>query len=199
MYEITKLFSDKSISFLGLIVLSPVIFAVAVVIRLRMGSPILFKQERPGIHGCPFVIYKFRTMTEQPGGESGALADDERLTRLGRILRASSLDELPQLWNVLKGDLSLVGPRPLLMEYLPLYNPEQAHRHDVKPGITGWAQVNGRNAVSWDERFKLDLWYIDHRSTAIDLKIALLTVFRVFQRRGIGAKGQATMGKFKGQ
>ncbi len=198
MYEIIKILSDKIASLLGLIVLSPVLLTLAIIIRLRMGAPVLFRQMRPGKNGCPFVIYKLRTMTGQPGDESGESADEVRLTRLGRAIRACSLDELPQLWNVLKGDLSLIGPRPLLMEYLPLYNPEQARRHDVKPGITGWAQVNGRNAVTWDERFKLDLWYINHRSTALDLKIAILSILRIFQRRGVSSQGQATMGKFTG-
>ena len=167
-------------------------------IRRRIGSPVLFQQLRSGLHGRPFKMIKFRTMTEARGLDGCLLPDAERLTSLGRFLRASSLDELPELWNVLKGDMSLVGPRPLLMEYLPLYSEEQARRHDVRPGITGWAQVNGRNALSWEEKFKLDVWYVDHRSMWLDLRILWLTVRKVLMREGINAAGEATMPRFTG-
>ncbi|KMS50675.1 sugar transferase [Novosphingobium barchaimii LL02] len=163
-----------------------------------MGRPVLFRQIRPGLHGKPFEMLKFRTMRNAFSANGFPLSDAERLTRLGRTLRASSLDELPGLWNVLKGNMSLVGPRPLLMEYLPLYSPKQARRHEVRPGITGWAQVNGRNALSWDEKFALDLWYINNRSFMLDLKILWLTVRKVLVRDGISAAGEATMPKFTG-
>lgn len=182
----------------ALIVLSPVILLTAILVRLRMGSPVLFAQLRPGRNGAPFRMFKFRTMLDDMNSEGLPLSDSERLTTLGRFLRSTSLDELPGLWSVLKGDMSLVGPRPLLMEYLPLYSPEQARRHEVRPGITGWAQVNGRNALSWDEKFALDLWYVDNRSFMLDLKILLLTVRKVLVRDGISADGEATMPKFTG-
>jgi lipopolysaccharide/colanic/teichoic acid biosynthesis glycosyltransferase len=168
------------------------------VVRRKLGSPALFRQVRPGLHGRPFMMVKFRTMTDERGADGELLPDAQRLTAFGRFLRASSLDELPELWNVLRGEMSLVGPRPLLMEYLPLYSPEQARRHEVRPGITGWAQVNGRNAVSWDERFKLDVWYVDHRSLWLDLRILWLTVRKVLVREGISAQGEATMSRFTG-
>jgi len=171
---------------------------VALLVRVKIGTPIFFTQSRPGLHGNAFTMIKFRTMTNARGADGSLLPDAERLTRFGRFLRATSLDELPELWNVLKGEMSLVGPRPLLIEYLPLYSPEQARRHDVRPGITGWAQVNGRNAISWDEKFKLDVWYVDHQSFWLDMKILLLTVRRVFQRHGISADGEATMKPFMG-
>jgi lipopolysaccharide/colanic/teichoic acid biosynthesis glycosyltransferase len=167
-------------------------------IRRKLGSPVLFKQVRPGLHGKPFKMVKFRTMTDERGAEGALLPDAQRLTPFGRFLRASSLDELPELWNVLKGEMSLVGPRPLLMEYLPLYSLEQARRHKVRPGITGWAQVNGRNALSWEEKFKLDVWYVDHHSVWLDIKILWLTVRKVLVREGISADGEATMSKFTG-
>jgi lipopolysaccharide/colanic/teichoic acid biosynthesis glycosyltransferase len=167
-------------------------------VRRKLGSPVFFRQTRPGLHGRPFEMVKFRTMTDARGDDGNLLSDAERLTAFGRFLRASSLDELPELWNVLKGDMSLVGPRPLLMEYLPLYSPEQARRHEVRPGITGWAQVNGRNALSWDDKFKLDVWYVDHRSLWLDVKILWLTVKKVLVREGISAAGEATMSKFTG-
>jgi lipopolysaccharide/colanic/teichoic acid biosynthesis glycosyltransferase len=163
-----------------------------------MGAPILFRQRRPGLHGAPFEMVKFRTMRDAVDAGGQALPDSERLTRLGRFMRASSLDELPELWNVLKGDMSLVGPRPLLIEYLPLYSSEQARRHDVRPGVTGWAQVNGRNAISWDEKFALDVWYVDNRSLWLDLRIIGLTLRKVLRREGISAAGEATMPKFRG-
>lgn len=167
-------------------------------VRCKLGSPVLFCQVRPGLHGRPFMMVKFRTMTDERGTDGELLPDARRLTSFGRFLRATSLDELPELWNVLRGEMSLVGPRPLLMEYLPLYSPEQARRHEVRPGITGWAQVNGRNAVSWEERFKLDVWYVDHRSLWLDLRILWLTVRKVIVREGISAQGDATMPRFTG-
>jgi lipopolysaccharide/colanic/teichoic acid biosynthesis glycosyltransferase len=163
-----------------------------------MGSPVFFRQTRPGYKGMPFVVYKFRTMTEARDASGVLLPDEQRLSAFGKWLRRTSLDELPQLWNVLKGDLSFVGPRPLLMEYLPLYNPEQFRRHEVKPGITGWAQVNGRNALGWPERLALDVWYVDHRSFLLDLKILGLTLFKVCKKEGVSAEGHATMPKFTG-
>ena len=176
---------------------APLLLLCALV-RLRLGGPVLFHQIRPGLHGMPFRMVKFRSMTDERGPDGELLPDAMRLTPFGRFLRASSLDELPELWNVLRGEMSLVGPRPLLMEYLPLYSPEQARRHEVRPGITGWAQVNGRNAVSWDERFRLDVWYVDHRSLWLDLKILWLTVRKVVVREGISAQGEATMPRFTG-
>ncbi len=167
-------------------------------VRRKLGSPVLFRQVRPGLHGRPFMMVKFRTMTDERGADGELLPDARRLTSFGRFLRATSLDELPELWNVLRGEMSLVGPRPLLMEYLPLYSPEQARRHEVRPGITGWAQVNGRNALSWEERFKLDVWYVDHRSLWLDLRILWLTVRKVIVREGISAQGEATMPRFTG-
>lgn len=183
---------------IGLIVFCPILIVISVMIRLEMGSPVLFLQTRPGRRGKPFQMFKFRTMRDAIDAEGRPLPDAERLTTLGRFLRSSSLDELPELWNVLKGEMSLVGPRPLLMEYLPLYSPDQARRHEVRPGVTGWAQVNGRNALSWDEKFSLDVWYVDNRSLWLDLKIIWLTIRKVIKREGISAKGEATMPKFKG-
>lgn len=171
---------------------------LVVLIRLRLGSPVLFRQVRPGLHGQPFEMVKFRTMTNACGSDGQLLPDVDRLTPFGRFLRSTSLDELPELWNVLKGDMSLVGPRPLLMEYLPLYTSEQARRHEVRPGITGWAQVNGRNALSWEDKFALDVWYVDHQSLWLDLRILWLTMRKVLVREGISAAGEATMGKFTG-
>jgi lipopolysaccharide/colanic/teichoic acid biosynthesis glycosyltransferase len=176
----------------------PLIVLIFVIYR-KMGSPVIFRQVRPGLHGKPFEMLKFRSMTNECGCDGQPLPDAMRLSTFGRWLRATSLDELPELWNVLKGDMSLVGPRPLLMEYLPLYTPEQARRHEVFPGITGWAQVNGRNALSWDEKFNLDIWYVDHRSLLLDIKILLLTVKKVLFREGISAPGDATMPTFKGK
>ena len=189
---------DRTSAFIGLVLLSPIIFLLALLIRLNLGSPVLFCQQRPGLRAVPFNIFKFRTMTDERDASGALLPDDVRLTSLGKWLRKLSLDELPQLFNVIKGDLSLVGPRPLLMEYLPLYTPEQARRHDVKPGITGWAQVNGRNAISWEEKFQLDVWYVDHQSFWLDLKILWMTVMKVVKSEGISQKGQATMEAFKG-
>jgi len=183
---------------IGLTLLSPVLLILVILIRRQMGSPVLFRQTRPGKDGKPFEMMKFRTMRDARGPDGELLPDTARLTALGQTLRSSSLDELPELWNVLKGDMSLVGPRPLLMEYLPLYSPEQARRHDVRPGITGWAQINGRNAISWDEKFALDIWYVDNRSLWLDLRIIWLTIRKVMKREGISAAGEATMPKFKG-
>lgn len=182
----------------GLALLSPVLAATALAVRLRLGSPVLFRQERPGLHGRPFMMYKFRTMRDGVDAAGDPLPDEARLTPLGRFLRSTSLDELPELWSVLRGEMSLVGPRPLLVEYLPLYTPEQARRHEVRPGITGWAQVNGRNAISWEEKFRYDVWYVDHRSLLLDLRILLLTLKKVFWREGISQPGRATMEKFRG-
>ena len=182
----------------GLILLSPVLIVVAVLIRRQMGAPVFFCQTRPGLHGKPFTMIKFRSMRDAVDAQGRALPDAERLTRLGRFLRSSSLDELPELWNVLKGDMSLVGPRPLLMEYLPLYSPRQAQRHDVRPGVTGWAQVNGRNAISWDQKFALDVWYVDNRNLWLDLKIIWLTIRNVVTREGIDDQGGVGQEKFKG-
>lgn len=183
---------------IGLMVFSPILIVVSLMIRREMGTPVLFRQTRPGRHGKPFQMIKFRTMLDAIDADGLPLPDAERLTKLGRFLRSSSLDELPELWNVLKGEMSLVGPRPLLMEYLPLYSPEQARRHAVRPGVTGWAQVNGRNAISWYEKFALDVWYVDNRSLWLDLKIIWLTIRKVIKRDGISAAGEATMSKFTG-
>ncbi len=185
-------------SLIGLILFSPFMGGVALLLRLTMGPPVLFRQQRPGLHGKPFTLYKFRTMTDARDAQGNLLPDEQRLTRLGRFLRSTSLDELPELWNVLKGDMSLVGPRPLLMEYLPLYTPEQFRRHEVRPGITGWAQIHGRNALSWEERFALDVWYVDHVSLGLDLKILALTLWKVLTREGISHPGSDTMPKFTG-
>lgn len=189
---------DIVLSALALIVLSPLIVVVSILVALTMGTPVVFSQTRPGYKGKPFTIYKFRTMKEAYDESGAPLPDEERLTSFGRFMRASSLDELPELFNVLKGDMSLVGPRPLRMAYLPRYSPEQARRHDVMPGITGWAQINGRNAISWDEKFKLDVWYVDNRHLWLDFKILLQTVFIVFSREGVNAEGHATMPDFMG-
>jgi len=181
-----------------LLALLPVFLLVALLVRIFLGSPVLFRQQRPGWRGKPFGIFKFRTMTDARDANGELLPDAERLTPFGCWLRRTSLDELPQLINVLKGELSFVGPRPLLMEYLPLYSPEQARRHEVRPGITGWAQVNGRNAIAWEDRLRLDVWYVDHRSLWLDLKILWLTVMKVVRSEGVSAAGQATVEKFKG-
>jgi sugar transferase EpsL len=183
----------------GFFLVSPILVLIALLVRMRLGSPVLFKQTRPGRQGMPFAIYKFRTMTDARGVDGRLLSDAERLTELGRFLRAASLDELPELFNILKGDMSIVGPRPLLMQYLDRYTPEQFRRHEVKPGITGWAQVNGRNAISWEEKFKLDVWYVDNQSFWLDIKIVFLTILKVFKREGISAAGNATMPEFMGE
>ena len=189
---------DIIFSLLLLILLSPLIAIISIMLKIIMGPPVLFKQLRPGLSGTPFSIYKFRTMANNKDQSGELLPDEDRLTKFGQLLRRLSLDELPQLFNVLKGDLSMIGPRPLLMEYLPLYTPDQARRHEVRPGITGWAQVNGRNTLSWEERFKLDVWYVDHQTIWLDLKILWLTLLKVLHGEGINQEGQATMKKFKG-
>jgi lipopolysaccharide/colanic/teichoic acid biosynthesis glycosyltransferase len=181
-----------------LLVLSPLLIVIGVLVRFKLGSPVLFRQQRPGLHGKPFNIYKFRTMAETQDGQGNPLPDAERLTSLGCLLRNTSMDELPEFFNVLKGDMTLVGPRPLRMRYLDRYAPEQARRHEVRPGITGWAQVNGRNAISWEEKFKLDVWYVDHQNLWLDLRILALTLVRVLRRQGISADGWVTMPEFKG-
>lgn len=193
-----KRFFDLFLTCSGLLVIWPLILLLAVLVRFKLGSPVLFCQMRPGLNGKPFIMYKFRTMTDDRDSGGNLLPDSDRLTRFGTFLRGSSLDELPELINVLKGDMSLVGPRPLLMHYLPLYSPEQSRRHEVRPGITGWAQVNGRNAISWEEKFKLDVWYVDNQSFWLDLKILWMTFNKVFKREGISQEGQATCQPFKG-
>lgn len=182
----------------GLIMIWPFLLLLCLLVRVNLGSPVFFRQHRPGLQGRPFMMIKFRTMTDERDEQGQLLPDDKRLTPFGKFLRSTSLDELPELINVLKGEMSLVGPRPLLMEYLPLYSPEQARRHEVRPGITGWAQVNGRNAISWEEKFKLDVWYVDNQSLWLDLKILWMTFAKVFKREGISQEGQATAEKFKG-
>lgn len=189
---------DTVVAGLGLLCLFPIMMVVALLILRKLGSPVFFRQTRPGLDGSPFSMVKFRTMLDATDKYGNVLPDDQRMTPFGSFLRASSLDELPELWNVLKGDMSLVGPRPLLMEYLPLYSEEQYRRHEVRPGVTGWAQVNGRNAISWEDKFKLDVWYVDNRSFGLDLKILFLTVKKVLVRDGISGGGEATMSKFTG-
>lgn len=186
---------DVLLSALALLLMSPLLLGLAAAVRFALGSPIVFRQSRPGLHGHPFTLYKFRSLLDDP---TSIRTDEERLTRFGSILRQTSLDELPELWNVLRGDMSLVGPRPLLMEYLPLYTPEQARRHDVRPGLTGWAQVNGRNAISWEEKFRLDLWYVEHRGLWLDFRILAMTLRRVIAGEGISEPGQATATPFRG-
>jgi len=181
-----------------IIIFSPIMLLIVLVIRINMGSPVLFKQMRPGLCGKPFYIYKFRTMIDKEDKNGNLLPGKLRLTKLGIFLRKYSLDEIPQLFNVIKGDISLVGPRPLLMEYLPIYSKEQARRHEVKPGITGWAQVNGRNSISWEEKFNLDVWYVNNQSLVLDLKILLLTIKKVFKKEGVSANGHYSMEDFKG-
>jgi lipopolysaccharide/colanic/teichoic acid biosynthesis glycosyltransferase len=188
---------DLLASAIGLLLLAVPLALLAWHVRRKLGSPVLFTQVRPGLHGKPFRMVKLRTMTDARDASGALLPDAQRLTPFGRFLRASSLDELPELWNVLRGEMSLVGPRPLLMEYLPLYSPEQARRHEVLPGITGWAQVNGRNAISWEDKFKLDVWYVDNQSLWLDFKIFWLTLKKVLVRDGISAAGEATMPPFK--
>jgi lipopolysaccharide/colanic/teichoic acid biosynthesis glycosyltransferase len=196
---------DILVSFLSLVLLAIPLAVLAFLVRKKLGSPVLFTQVRPGFDGKPFKMYKFRTMTDARGPDGKLLDDEQRLTSFGKRLRSTSLDELPELWNVLKGDMSLVGPRPLLMQYLPLYSPHQARRHEVRPGITGWAQVNGRNAISWEQKFNLDVWYVEQRHrqnafscTALDIKILWLTVEKVFKKEGISANQDVTMPPFTG-
>lgn len=194
----TKRLIDITVAAVSLLLLGPLLFGLALAVAGALGRPVFFVQVRPGLHGVPFRMFKFRTMLDACDDAGCPLEDAQRMTRFGRFLRATSLDELPELWNVLVGDMSLVGPRPLLMEYLPLYSPEQRRRHDVRPGITGWAQINGRNTLDWDERFRLDVWYVDHQSFWLDLKILLLTVRKVLAREGINEAGKATMSRFTG-
>lgn len=189
---------ELTATFLGLLVIFPLLMILVLLVRINLGPSVLFRQIRPGLHGKPFKMFKFRTMTNERDVGGNLLPDDQRLTPFGKFLRSSSLDELPELINVLRGEMSLIGPRPLLMEYLPRYSPEQARRHDVKPGITGWAQVNGRNAISWDEKLSLDVWYVDNQSFWLDLKIIWMTIKNVVKREGIAQNGHVTMEKFKG-
>ena len=189
---------DIIVSLVGLIVAGPVLLIVAVLVRIFLGSPVLFRQQRPGLNAQPFEILKFRTMTDAVGTDGALLPDSDRLTAFGRFLRASSLDELPELWNVLKGEMSLIGPRPLLMEYVPLYNDTQFRRHAMRPGITGWSQVNGRNAIGWDQKFALDVWYVDNQSMLLDVKILFMTVSSLVRREGINASENVPMPKFTG-
>jgi lipopolysaccharide/colanic/teichoic acid biosynthesis glycosyltransferase len=189
---------DLTIAVPTFIILSPLLIIIAILIRIKLGSPVLFSQQRPGLHGKPFTIYKFRTMTDERDKEGNMLPDRERMISMGNFLRMNSMDELPELFNVIKGDMSFVGPRPLLMDYLKLYTPEQMRRHEVKPGITGWAQINGRNAITWEKKFKYDVWYVDNLSLWIDVKILIKSIVNIVNREGINQPGHATMGKFKG-
>ena len=198
MRHFIKRLFDIISSAAGLIVISPLLVVLAVLVRLKLGFPILFRQQRPGLGGKAFVIYKFRTMTDQRDASGNLLPDEQRLPAFGRFLRSTSFDELPELLNVLKGDMSIVGPRPLMMKYLGRYSPEQARRHEVKPGITGWAQINGRNAISWEDKFKLDVWYVDNRTFWLDVKIILKSIWMVIAREGITQQGRATMDEFMG-
>jgi sugar transferase EpsL len=198
MRDFIKRFFDIISSAAGLILISPLLIVVAVIVRLKLGSPILFRQQRPGLGGKAFVIYKFRTMTDQRDASGNLLPDEHRLPAFGRFLRSTSFDELPELFNVLKGDMSIVGPRPLMMKYLSRYSPQQARRHEVKPGITGWAQINGRNAISWEDKFKLDVCYVDNRTFWLDMKIILKTFWMVVTKEGISQQGRATMDEFMG-
>jgi len=195
---LSKRLLDLCLTCLVLILLSPLMLLIALLVRIRLGSPVLFKQQRPGYLGKPFFIYKFRTMTDDRDAQGNLLPDAERLTHFGRFLRSASLDELPELFNVLRGEMSLVGPRPLLMQYLERYSPEQARRHNMLPGITGWAQINGRNALSWEDKFRLDVWYVDHWSFWLDVKILFLTLVKVLKREGINQPGCATAEEFMG-
>jgi lipopolysaccharide/colanic/teichoic acid biosynthesis glycosyltransferase len=190
---------DVLLSTMALLILSPVLLSLVLLVRIKLGSPILFRQTRPGLHGRPFTVNKFRTMTDARDTQGQLRPDAERLTRFGRFLRSTSLDELPELINVLKGEMSLVGPRPLLMQYLERYTVEQARRHEVRPGITGWAQINGRNALTWEQKFEYDVWYVDHVSLRLDVKIMALTIWKTLKREGISQPGQATMSEFMGK
>lgn len=198
MRHFIKRLFDIISSAAGLIVISPLLAVLAVLVRLKLGSPILFRQQRPGLGGKAFVIYKFRTMTDQRDASGNLLPDGQRLPAFGRFLRGTSFDELPELFNVLKGDMSIVGPRPLMMKYLERYSPQQARRHEVKPGITGWAQINGRNAISWEDKFKLDVWYVDNWTFWFDMKIIFKSVWMVIAKEGITQQGRATMDEFMG-
>lgn len=193
-----KRWLDFILSLFAVIVLSPILLIVALLVRIKLGSPVIFKQERPGLHEKIFTLYKFRTMTDGKDKDGNLLPDDQRLTKFGKLLRSTSLDELPELFNILRGDMSIVGPRPLLVKYLPLYNEHQKHRHDVRPGFTGWAQCNGRNAISWEEKFDLDVYYVKHVAFILDLSIIFKTIKIVFLREGISSDTSATMEEFKG-
>ncbi|MBK9738934.1 MAG: sugar transferase [Actinobacteria bacterium] len=196
--RVVKRVLDVLLAMVGLVVLSPLLLVLAILVRQRLGSPVLFRQERPGLNGETFMLPKFRSMTSERSTAGDLLPDAERLTSFGRFLRSTSLDELPELWSILRGDMSLVGPRPLLMSYLPLYSAEQARRHLVRPGLTGWAQVNGRNAITWPQKFELDVWYVDHLSFRLDASILVKTVVGVVRREGVSAEGEATMPPFEG-
>ena len=193
-----KRWLDFILSLLAIIILSPILLIVALLVRIKLGSPVIFKQKRPGLHEKIFTLYKFRTMTDEKDKDGNLLPDDQRLTKFGKLLRSTSLDELPELFNILKGDMSIVGPRPLLVKYLPLYNEQQKHRHDVRPGFTGWAQCNGRNAISWEEKFDLDIYYVKHVSFRLDLSIIFKTIKIVFLREGISSDTSVTMEEFRG-
>ena len=197
-YTSIKRLFDLAATIPLLLILSPFLLIVALLVRVKLGAPILFRQKRPGLHGKPFLMFKFRTMTDARDKRGNLLSDAERLTPFGRFLRSTSLDELPELFNVLKGEMSLIGPRPLLMQYLDRYTPEQMRRHEARPGITGWAQINGRNAITWEEKFALDVWYVDNFSFFLDLKILLLTVFKILKREGVTQVGHVTMSEFSG-
>jgi sugar transferase EpsL len=197
-YRHFKSLIDLLAALLALLLLSPLLLVIVVMVYQRLGAPVLFRQQRPGHGERPFQLLKFRTMTNQRDASGALLPDAQRLTPFGRWLRATSIDELPELLNILRGEISFIGPRPLLMQYLPLYSPEQARRHDVKPGFSGWAQINGRNALSWEEKFRLDVWYVDHQSFWLDLRIFLITIWKVIRREGISAAGEATMAPFMG-
>ena len=197
-YFTIKVLVDRLVALLVLVLVTPLLVLTALLVRWRLGTPVLFRQQRPGYRGKPFGLLKFRTMTNQRDANGELLPDAQRLTRFGRWLRSSSIDELPGLLNILRGEMSFIGPRPLLMQYLPFYSPEQARRHDVKPGFSGWAQINGRNALSWEEKFRLDVWYVDHQSFRLDLRILILTILTVIRRDGISAAGEATMPPFTG-
>ena len=189
---------DLALSIPGFLLMLPILATIALLVRTNLGSPVLFMQVRPGLHGKPFTIFKFRTMTDERDSKGNLLPDAKRLTRLGRFLRSTSLDELTELWNVLKGEMSLVGPRPLLMQYIERYTPEQFRRHEIRPGLTGWAQVNGRNAITWEEKFKLDVWYVDHQFCSLDVKILCMSIGKILSKEGINADGEPTMPEFLG-
>jgi len=195
----SKRLFDLTFALIALVLLSPIILIIAILVRVFLGTPIIFRQQRPGYKGRPFFLYKFRSMTNRLAPDGSLLPDAKRLTGFGRLLRSLSLDELPELFNILRGEMSFVGPRPLLMEYLPLYSPEQARRHAVMPGLTGWAQVNGRNAIDWETRFKMDVWYVDNWSFGLDIRIILLTFWKVLSREGVNQEGQSTVEYFKGE
>ena len=198
LYQTLKSLADRLAALLAVLLLLPLLLVAALLVRWRLGSPVLFRQQRPGYRERSFWLLKFRTMTDERDAAGALLPDAQRLTSFGRWLRASSIDELPELINILRGEMSFIGPRPLLMQYLPLYSPVQARRHDVKPGFSGWAQINGRNALSWEEKFRLDVWYVDHQSFWLDLRIFLITIWTVIRREGISAAGEATMAPFTG-